>query len=114
MQEVKTVQYPIEVDKKDYEQNMPLAVLAYFAFFVPLVLSCRSKYATYHTNQGLLLFLSVVVILALTFIPKVGVVFFLLGNVYLLAMIIIGVRNAANGIAAPLPVIGKITIIKSY
>lgn len=103
-----------QVEKKDYEKNMPLAVIAYFAFFVPLALGRKSKYVLYHTNQGLIFFVTAVIALALSFVPVVGAYLMLLGNVYVLVYLILGVRNAANGIAKPLPLIGRLTIIKSY
>jgi uncharacterized membrane protein len=108
-------------DKADAEQNKVFAVLGYIGilFLVPLLAAPNSKFARYHANQGLILFLSLIVlwvcVVVLTFIPFLGIlmipIHFLLPLAGL-AMMIIGIINAANGQCKPLPVIGGFTLLK--
>ena len=111
----------LEVDPDDAEKNKVYGILAYFLFFffVPLVAAKDSPFAKYHANQGLALFLTMVVSLTvltiLEFIPFVGFVFGLLHVlVYLgyLVLLVLGVVNAAAGKCVPLPIIGGIKLIK--
>lgn len=115
----------ITCDQADIEKNKVMAILAYIFFLIPLLVAKDSKFAKYHTNQGLILFLFgfggsialFIVNIILMFIPVIG---WLLGMVLslgllgaILAGIIIGIKNSIDGVCAPLPVIGNLfTIIK--
>ncbi len=109
----------LEVDADDAEKNKTFGILAYVLFFIPLIAAKDSPFAKYHANQGLALFLSMVVSLTvlaiLSCIPIIGFVFGLLHVlVYLgfLVLIVLGIINAAAGKCVPLPVIGGIKLIK--
>jgi uncharacterized membrane protein len=109
----------LEVEEDDAEKNKVYGILAYFVFFVPLIFAKDSPYSKYHANQGLALFLTMIVSLTvltiLGFIPFIGFVFGLLHVlVYLgyLVLVVLGVVNAAAGKCVPLPVIGGIKLIK--
>lgn len=103
-----------EETEKDINDNKVMAVLAYFLFFIPLLAAKESKYAMYHANQGLVLFLSAVVVNIIgSIIPIIG--WFLIipiANLMILILAIIGIINAAGGKKKPLPLIGGIKIIK--
>ena len=49
-----------EFDQEDINQNKVMAVLAYIGILVlvPLLAAPNSKYARYHSNQGLMLFIA--------------------------------------------------------
>jgi uncharacterized membrane protein len=118
----------------DVETHKGMAVLAYILFLIPLVAAPSSKYARYHANQGLLLFIlfmCVCVVVALLqggkflaayFLYSIPVLdwFFACGLTLLqpallvgwLALMIMGIINAANGLKKPLPVLGHWTLIK--
>jgi hypothetical protein len=51
-------------DALDIEHNKIFAVLAYIGilFLVPLLAAPQSRFARYHTNQGIVLFLSVLIL----------------------------------------------------
>ena len=101
------------------------ALLAYIGllFLVPLLAAPQSRYARYHTNQGVVLFL-VELIWGLAFgilnailsiIPVVWILFSLIGwlvSLGFLALTIIGIVNAVQGRAKELPLIGKIRFLK--
>lgn len=127
-----------EYDEADISSNRAVALLSYFGplVLVPIIGAPKSKFATFHANQGLVLFLTEIAyaIVAgilrnilklifpakefLWFLPVRGAAynFFssLIGLVSLLfvAAAIIGIVNAARGKAKELPIIGRIRLIK--
>ncbi|MFD2044831.1 DUF4870 domain-containing protein [Ornithinibacillus salinisoli] len=105
-----------EVESEDVKNNKGLAILAYigFLFIVPLLAAKESKFAMYHTNQGLILFIiGVAVYIVGSIIPVIGWFLILpVGSVLWLIWAIIGIINAANGKEKPLPWIGNMSIIK--
>jgi len=115
-----------EFDKKDIEDNKVMAILSYIGilFLIPLLAAKDSKFARYHTNQGLVLFIADLIVGAavsvvgtiLAFIPILGWIVVALvslaAGIAILALMIVGIINAANGKAKELPVIGKFRILK--
>ena len=99
-----------------------MALLAYlgFLFLIPLLAAPNSRFARYHANQGLVLFIfgaiAGVVSGVICVIPFVG---WIRGGIlsaavgiFDLVLMILGIVNAANGQAKQLPLIGGITILK--
>lgn len=91
---------------------------------VPLFAARESRYARFHTNQGLVLAIAQ---FAWTFVSRIIVsavgavnetVSLIIGgvcslvNIAFAVLTVIGIINAAKGTAKELPVIGKITILK--
>ena len=112
-------------DSADIEQNKVVAVLAYLGplVLVPILAAKESKFAKFHANQGLTLFIcSFVYWIALIFISFIlysisdYLGFFVhilrLLNVLFVVLAILGIVNAVNGQAKELPVIGKIQLLK--
>jgi uncharacterized membrane protein len=122
--------------QNDAEANKAMAVLSYILFFIPLLTGAHrtSPFVKYHANQGTVLFL-----LALAWGIVNGIVTAILGAILLnpatwysgswgtyglittilsllwlvpAVLCIYGIVNAATGKQKPLPVIGKIRIIK--
>lgn len=108
------VQMPLQPDPADVEQNKVMAILAYIIFFIPLIAARESRFAMYHANQGLVLFLfGLAVGIVGTIIPVLGwFVILPLGYLAVLVLAILGIVNSAKGEMKELPVIGKISIIK--
>lgn len=113
-------------DAADINDNKILALLSYLGilFIVPLIAAPQSKFAKFHANQGLVLFIACVVVglagsvlqaiavvLGFLFLALVNVLFTAVGLV-LLALIIIGIVNACQGKAKELPLIGHFRFIK--
>ena len=102
-----------EYDQADINANKVMAILAYIGILVliPLFAAKDSKFARFHTNQGLLLF---IVALIAGAISKVSVIGFIGAIVGFLCFIfaIIGIVYAAQGKAKELPFIGKYKILK--
>lgn len=118
--------YSGQYDPNDVQQNKVMAVLAYIGllFLIPLLAAPQSPYARFHTNQGLILFIVDIIVgvvggilsVILAFIPIAGpiisgIITFLL-SACTLALMILGIVNAATGKAKELPVIGKFRLIK--
>lgn len=115
-----------EFDPADIQNNKIMAVLAYIGilFLVPLLAAKDSKFARFHANQGLVLFLADILVgvvcgiltVILVWIPVIGVLISgLLGailSIALLILMILGIVNAAQGKAKELPLIGKIKILQ--
>ncbi|HOI16174.1 MAG TPA: hypothetical protein PK036_07500 [Geobacteraceae bacterium] len=103
-----------EYDREDVEKNKVMAVLAYILFLIPLLAAKESKFAMFHTNQGLVLFLAAVAVnIVGGIIPILGwFVILPLGNLLVFILAIMGIINAAKGEAKPLPLIGGIKILK--
>lgn len=105
-------------DKNDVEKNKVFAVLAYFGIFclLPLLAAKDSKYAMFHGNQGLVLFIAEVILsfswVVLLFIPVIGWMLGFAAWMLILVLAIMGIISAANGEMKPLPVIGEIKILK--
>ena len=109
-----------EFDPNDISQNKAMAVLSYLAILVliPILAAPESKFARYHANQGLTLFITEIAyvivesVLGLIFglIPVVGgILNGILGLVHIVFLVwaALGIINAANGEAKELPLIGK-------
>ena len=85
---------------------------------VPILAAKNSKYARFHANQGLVLFIAEIIynfvsaiIRAILPLAVVNIILWVI-SVLFLVLSIIGIVNAATGKAKELPVIGKIRIIK--
>lgn len=107
-----------EYDSRDIENNKVFAILSYIGilFVVGLIAAPKSKFARFHANQGLALFIVEIALGIVSgivsFIPVVsGIVSAAVGIISLVYMVI-GIYNSASGKAKELPVIGGISIIK--
>jgi uncharacterized membrane protein len=100
-------------DQNDIQANKGMAIVAYILFFVPLIAAKESKYAMYHANQGLTLFLAAVITnVILGIIPIIGWILLPFSNLAVVVLAILGIVAAAQGQAKPLPVIGAYTLLK--
>lgn len=116
---------------QDAQQNKTMAVLAYLIFFIPLLTGDHKKspFVKYHTNQGAVLFLVMLafgivygilnaILVSLLF--SVGgwgiwsILTTILGLLWFVPAIfcVLGIIHAIRGELKPLPLIGKIKIIK--
>lgn len=109
-----------EFDKKDIEENSVMALLSYIwiLWLIPLLAAPKSKFARYHANQGLVLFILEMIIGvvfgSLSWIPTIGIVFTILLSLcelLCLVLAVIGIVNAVQGQAKELPLIGKFKLI---
>ena len=110
-----------EYDEKDINDNKVMGVLSYIGilWLVPLLAAKDSKFARFHANQGLVLWLASIILsvasAVLAIIPIVGCVAAILLPVVGIGgfvLMILGIINAAQGKAKELPIIGKYRILK--
>ena len=114
-----------DFDKADIEQNKAMGILAYLGplVFIPMFAAKGSKFARFHANQGLTLFIacgawSIVysilnwIILAISW--RLYFISSIIGlcSLVFLVLAVLGIVNAANGRAKELPVIGKFKFLK--
>ena len=114
-----------EFEKDDIEKNSAYAVLGYFGILVliPIIFAPNSKYARFHANQAVILFIinavyllaasGIIALLALAGKAAAiiaGLIFALLSLV-IFVMWAKGLSNAASGRAKKLPLIGEYEII---
>ncbi|MCX7737081.1 MAG: hypothetical protein N2319_10240 [Candidatus Kapabacteria bacterium] len=100
---------------EDIEKNKVISFLAYLIFFIPLIAAPDSKFARFHANQGLILLifsLAIYIIGSVTTVIFIGFIILFIGWIPILVFAIMGIINALNGQAKPLPLIGKFTILK--
>lgn len=114
-----------DYDADDVSKNKAIAILAYFGVlcFIPMFAAKDSKFARFHANQGLTLFIACVawsivysilnwIILAISW--RLYFISSIIGlcSLVFLVLAVLGIINAANGRAKELPVIGKFKILK--
>lgn len=101
-------------NRNDIDNHKIFAILAYILFFIPLIAAKNSKFAMYHANQGLILFLAALAVNVIgTFIPILGWFLILpLGNLAVAILLILGIVTAAKGECRPLPFIGDFKILQ--
>ena len=94
-------------------KNYGMAIIAYFIFFLPLLTDAKKdEFVRYHVRQGagwlatfvILRFITIVILSPGLFIFAPLLI---LINIFLLALLVIGVINAAQGKKKPLPLVGK-------
>ena len=114
-----------DYDADDVSKNKVMAILAYFGplCFIPMFAAKDSKFARFHANQGLTLFIACVawsiaysilnwIILAISWrLYSISSIIGLCSLVFLV-LAVLGIINAANGRAKELPVIGKFKFLK--
>lgn len=91
------------------EDNEKLfAILGYIfpiLFFIPLLNEKRSDFATFHSNQNLVVLISYVIC---GIIPIVGWI----ASVFVFVCVVLGIISAAKGETKEMPLLGRIKIIK--
>ncbi len=114
-----------EFDAADINSNKAMAILAYFGplVLIPIFVAKDSKFARYHSNQGLVLLLAAIaygivynilsaIILAISWRLYFIVSIIGLVSIVITVLAIIGIINAATGKAKELPLIGNFKILK--
>ena len=114
-----------EFDAQDINSNKAMAILAYFGplVLIPIFAAKQSKFARYHSNQGLVLLIASIlygiaysilssIILAISWRLYFIVSIIGLVSIVITILAIIGIINAATGKAKELPLIGKFKILK--
>lgn len=113
-------------DSNDIQSNKVMAILAYFGplVLIPILAAKGSKFARYHSNQGLVLLLlciaySIVIsilsgiLLAISWrLSFLVSIITTVGSLGITVLAILGIIHAAKGETKPLPLIGGIKLLK--
>lgn len=102
----------VEFTPEDASANKVMGILAYLGIlvFIPLFAAKESKFARFHVNQGLILFICSIVVFVIGKIPGLSAIVWLL-DLAILVFAILGIVNVVKGKAEKLPLIGNIRII---
>lgn len=98
----------------DVEDNKLISILCYFGilFLIPLLTRPDSAFVKFHSNQGLILFLFVIVARIAAYIPFLGWIIGIACGIFGFVCFILGIVNVCNGDTKELPIIGQIQILK--
>lgn len=105
--------YSDDMDPDDVEKNRLMAALSYFGplVLIPIFGAKDSKFAKFHANQGLVLFLLEIVCACLRGVKVIGWLFSICGVVVFI-LAVVGIIYACQGKAKELPVVGNWKILK--
>ncbi len=108
-----TVDRTAEYSPEDVNTNRIFAVLSYlgFLFIIPLIAVPDSKFARFHANQGLVIFIAELISSLLYLIPFIGWIAGAAAGILLTVLSVMGIVNSIQGKAGELPVIGKYKIL---
>ena len=109
----------------DVQNNKAMGILSYLGILVliPILAAKESPFARYHANQGLVLLLcevgfsvaSMILSVIFAFLGPLALLWTLVSwlvSLAFLALLILGIVNAAQGLCKELPLIGKFRILK--
>ena len=93
----------------DAEENKLIAAIGYLGILclIPLLGKKDSPFAQFHGKQGLVLFLSGIVLGLVAWIPFLGWLVGAVAGLGLFILFLIGIMNALGGKMEKLPVIGQ-------
>lgn len=116
------------ITQADIESGKTMGILAYILFLIPLFAARDNKYAMFHTEQAIALWIAFIVIyivmMVLTFVVNaisstLGCVISILGILPWIAYVVLwvmGLLNAIGGKVKELPVVGawgaKLNLVK--
>lgn len=94
-----------------------IGALSYIIFILPFVNKSKKDFNKFHANQGLLLFIVIVLVslannILLPYLPEViSIIISLIFLFFIIYLFIFGVSSAANGTMKQFPLIGRIKIL---
>ena len=100
---------------REYSRSAILTVSAfsYILFFLPFIFCRNEPFAKYHLNQALVLWIFVIPLyLIFAFIPDINIYVLPVISLFHIFAIMVGISNVIRSKARPLPIIGRIIIIK--
>ena len=98
----------------DIQDNRLLCIFCYLGLMVliPFQMKPNSPFVRFHCNQGLVLTLFCIACAVVAIIPILGWIAAIAGGIFALVCLIIGIVNACCGHMNPLPLIGRISILR--
>jgi len=106
--------YTANFDPNDIQQNKGMSILAYFGplVLIPILAAKGSRFARFHSNQGLLLFIVEIISGIVGNIPRIGWILGSILSIGTFVLFILGLVNAGQGQAKTLPLIGGFNLLK--
>ena len=108
-----------DYDQADIESNKFMAFLSYLSIFalIPfLTAKDTSPFVKFHVNQGAILLIAEILLIFMSFvigpILLLSRIIFILLDICVFALAILGIKNVFDGKAKELPFLGSITIIQ--
>jgi len=101
-----------EMDAKEVEEGKVLAIVSYIIGIVALIplIQRNNAFSLYHAKQVLILMIAAAALAVVNVIPCIGQIICAIGMVFLLVLDIMGLINAINGKAKPIPILGKLAL----
>ena len=102
--------------QKETQEKMPviadekiIAAIGYFwiLFLLPLLLKKESEYCQFHAKQGMVLFITSIILLVINIIPILGQIVFFLGSIVIAIFALLGFVNALQGRKWEVPYLNK-------
>ena len=95
----------LNITPEEIEAGKTMAIISYFIFFVPFLVedARKNKFAMYHVQQSIVLLIAYVICTILT-VVLIGLFLYIV--VFILWLI--GLINAIQGKAKPVPLIGSL------
>jgi len=111
-----------EFNINDIENNKIISILSYISILVlvPIFAAKESKFARFHANQGLILFITGIILAIVASVMRIipffgGLISWILSILtggYMVVFMLLGIINTAMGKAKELPIIGKYRLLK--
>jgi len=92
------------------QKNTGMGVLCYLGILVliPLLTDAKNDpFVKFHIKQGLTLLIFSIIIGVVAAIPILGWIVSIVGSIFTLVLLIMGIINVVNGVEKPLPAIGQ-------
>lgn len=98
--------------KEDIRKSYIWAALAYFIFFIPIIICPDNRFARYHANQSLILLVMMTFgITLVSMVPYIGILLTVIGLLLGVVCIVRGFYLAITKKAKPIPLIGRLELI---
>ncbi|MFA6428217.1 MAG: DUF4870 domain-containing protein [Candidatus Buchananbacteria bacterium] len=96
-------------EAKEVEDGKMAAVLAYLGplFLVAMLTKKENSFAMWHAKQGLVLFIFEVVIWVVNIVPFLGQFIWLIGSIFTIVVLVMGILKVLAGEGYEIPWIGQ-------
>ncbi len=96
-------------DPKDIKSNRVMAAISYLGILclIPLLLKKDSHFAQFHAKQGLVLFITGIILSFVNIIPLLGQIVWLAAVAFIIVYSILGIVNCLKGKYWEIPILSE-------